>query len=310
MTVAVPLFEKAAYVGRALESILGQTFGDFDVVVVDDGSTDGGSAVVGRVADARVRLVHQPHAGAGAARNRAVQESRSPWIAFLDADDEWHPRFLERTVAEARDGVHAVFANLRTASSPAPLLAEVPCAGRVVVDYFDVALRSGGVGMSSQATLVSRAALLAVGGFPQQVDVGEDADTWARLAWSGPIAYVPEVLAVYHNECSGRARKPPTAVPPVVRTWAELNAAGRIPAHLARSSRLYVNWTLVQHAIDLIHDGRRREGLRVLRACRPLPFGRRLWLTAWLRSPLPAAALETLRQAYHSLVPRHPASID
>ncbi|MCM2257854.1 MAG: glycosyltransferase [Vicinamibacteria bacterium] len=309
MTVAVPLFQKAAYVGRALESILGQTFRDFEVVVVDDGSTDGGPAAVDRVADPRVRLVRQPNAGVGAARNRAVHEARAPWIAFLDADDEWYPRFLERTLAEAKGGVHAVFTNLRTAAAAAPLLPDVPCDGRTVIDYFDVALRSGGVGLSSQATLVSKAALLAIGGFPQQVAVGEDADAWARLAWSGPIAYVPEVLAVYHNECSGRARNAPPIAPRVVQTWADWNEAGRVPAHLARSSHLYANWTLVQHAIDLIHAGRRREGLRVLRACRPLPFARRLWLTAWLRTPLPVAALETLRRVYHSLVPRHPASI-
>ncbi len=93
--VVIPLYNKGTLVRRALNSVLGQTYQNFEVVVVDDGSTDEGPDVVRECSDPRVRLIQQANAGPGAARNRGVQETRAPYLTFLDADDEWMPRFLE-----------------------------------------------------------------------------------------------------------------------------------------------------------------------------------------------------------------------
>jgi glycosyltransferase involved in cell wall biosynthesis len=93
--VVIPLYNKGAFVQRALHSVLGQTFQDFEIVVVDDGSTDHGPEVVRGFSDSRIRLIQQPNAGPGAARNRGVQETQAPFLAFLDADDEWMPRFMD-----------------------------------------------------------------------------------------------------------------------------------------------------------------------------------------------------------------------
>ena len=95
VSVVVPLFNKAKYVARCLDSILGQTFGDFELIVVNDGSTDASEAVVASYTDRRVRMINQPNAGPGAARNRGLGEARGEYVAFLDADDEWLPQYLE-----------------------------------------------------------------------------------------------------------------------------------------------------------------------------------------------------------------------
>jgi glycosyltransferase involved in cell wall biosynthesis len=98
VSVVVPVYNKARFVQRALTSIAQQTFSDFEVIVVDDGSTDNGAKVVREFDDKRVRLVTQANLGPGAARNRGIKEARGSLVAFLDADDEWLPQYLEEGV--------------------------------------------------------------------------------------------------------------------------------------------------------------------------------------------------------------------
>jgi glycosyltransferase involved in cell wall biosynthesis len=103
VSVVIPLYNKGSLVQRALESVLDQTYQNFEILVVDDGSTDHGPEVVRRFSDSRIRMFPQPNAGPGGARNRGVQESRAPYLAFLDADDEWMPRFMEVYGAALRE---------------------------------------------------------------------------------------------------------------------------------------------------------------------------------------------------------------
>ena len=94
VSVVIPLYNKDKYIARALDSVFGQTCQDFEVIVVDDGSTDNGAEIVRSYKDRRLRFIRQANAGPGAARNHGIQESRAPLLAFLDADDEWLPEFL------------------------------------------------------------------------------------------------------------------------------------------------------------------------------------------------------------------------
>jgi glycosyltransferase involved in cell wall biosynthesis len=99
ISVVVPLYNKASYIGRCLDSILIQSFSDFEVIVVNDGSTDGSETVVERFRDARVRIVSQDNAGPGSARNHGVRLAQSPLVAFLDGDDAWNEDYLKESVA-------------------------------------------------------------------------------------------------------------------------------------------------------------------------------------------------------------------
>ena len=98
VSVIVPLYNKSAFVRRTVESILAQTVTDLEVVVVDDGSTDDGGAIVSGIDDSRIRLVHQENHGPGAARNKGLSLATGDYVAFLDADDEWLPSFLAVTL--------------------------------------------------------------------------------------------------------------------------------------------------------------------------------------------------------------------
>lgn len=98
ISVIVPLYNKAAYIDRCLGAILSQSLADFEVIVVNDGSTDGGEKAVEHSRDPRVRLVSQANQGPGAARNRGAALAASPLIAFLDGDDAWHEDYLQLSV--------------------------------------------------------------------------------------------------------------------------------------------------------------------------------------------------------------------
>lgn len=102
ISVIIPLYNKGKYIVRALDSVFAQTYQDFEVIVVDDGSTDNGLEIVQQYRDSRLRLIRQANAGPGAARNRGLKASKAPFVAFLDADDEWLPEFLEVSVSSLK----------------------------------------------------------------------------------------------------------------------------------------------------------------------------------------------------------------
>lgn len=95
ISIVIPLYNKAHTIVNTLNTVFAQTFQDFEVVIVNDGSTDNGVEVIQQhFNDSRIRIIHQKNAGVSAARNRGVDESKGDYIAFLDGDDEWHPDYL------------------------------------------------------------------------------------------------------------------------------------------------------------------------------------------------------------------------
>jgi len=215
ISVIIPLYNKRETVERALRSVLAQTIQEFEVVVVNDGSTDGGADVVRSINDPRIRLIEQPNAGVSAARNRGIAESKHDLIAFLDADDEWLPEFLQ-TIVELharypRCGVFATgyYLQATTGERWGRILRGIPSGTQqfVIGDYFAIAAQSDPPIWSS-AVAVKRNELIAVGGFPQGVASGEDLLTWARLAVSTPIALDTRNLSVFHFPQSVRERAP------------------------------------------------------------------------------------------------------
>lgn len=201
-SVVVPLYNKRSTVGRALRSVLVQTVQDFEIVVVDDGSTDGSAEVARAVSDPRIRIIHQANAGVSAARNRGIAEAQHELIAFLDADDEWLPEFLStiRRMVERYPlaGVYATRYYMQSGEEQRPAVLRGLPEGfeGVLEDYFAVACRSEPPVFSS-AVCIRKAALQAVGGFRVGITSGEDLLTWARLALQVSIAYSDEPRSVF-----------------------------------------------------------------------------------------------------------------
>jgi glycosyltransferase involved in cell wall biosynthesis len=181
VAVIIALYNGERYLAEAIESALAQTHPPFEVIVVDDGSTDAGRAVAEGYA-ARVRVVSQPHRGIGAARNHGLTETRGEWVAFLDADDVWEPRKteLQLTALAANPGAELVFGHIEQFLSP-----EIVGTGLDAFKHEDP--RPACV---ATVALVARSAFERVGVFPTDRSVGEFLDWHLRAREVG----VPELM--------------------------------------------------------------------------------------------------------------------
>lgn len=209
-SVVVPLYNKAPTIERTLRSVLAQTFQEFEIVVVDDGSTDRGPEIVQGLGDPRIRLVSQPNQGVSVARNRAISESTRPWIALLDGDDEWRPEFLE-TIRQAIAsmpgagfyGCPSYHHDGATGTDDDATLGR--WRGKVVrVDYFE----NPHVMPHTSAMVLSRDALARVFPdgecFPVGMRCCEDWSCFYRLSLRESFVYVGFPMAVRNNNVSGQ----------------------------------------------------------------------------------------------------------
>jgi len=261
--VVIPLYNKVRHVKRALDSVLAQTYKDFEVVVVNDGSTDGSADVVRRYTDPRIRLVHQDNAGISAARNRGIDEARADLVAFLDADDEWLPRHLE-TIWRLRTnfpecGAYATaFRIVTPRGEKIPPFVGVPASPYegVIPNYFRTV--HGDHAVWTSAVAVPREIFNKCGLFPVGEQRREDLDMWCRIALKYPIAFSTCAGAVYHQDADNRVGNGPPEMtePRVIRTLENALAAGKLPDGITRTDLLeYMNIQLITRAIRILMYG-------------------------------------------------------
>jgi glycosyltransferase involved in cell wall biosynthesis len=205
-SVIIPAFKAAATIAATVESALGQTLQDFEIICVDDGSTDGTRAIVQRYAREfgdRVRLVEQTNSGPAAARNNGARHSTGEYLAFLDADDLWMPQFLERSVAalDADPALSMVYCNCALADSEGVALDT-----SLVGDGFDHPpslneLLTQLWPIMPSAALVRRSAYDKCGGYRDALRGAsfrfEDVDFWIKLREQGPFGYIAEPLITW-----------------------------------------------------------------------------------------------------------------
>lgn len=207
ISVVIPAYNSADYIGRAIRSVQGQTYPAHEIIVVDDGSTDETEAAVSAFGEG-VTYLRQSNAGAAAARNNGIHAAEGEWIAFLDADDEWLPHKLQSQVELLQrhpelTWVYANFYQCGCTGTPRRIAHVPEVTGKLPedTDYFDSYLSANlsGFYMWIGTVLVRRQALLDAGLFKVGLLKVEDNDMWYRLSYRrSRVGYVCEPLSVYH----------------------------------------------------------------------------------------------------------------
>lgn len=217
ISVVIPLWNKEAYIERCVRSVLAQTFGDFEVIVVDDGSTDQSATIVRQINDNRIRLITQSNAGVSAARNTGISHALYPYIAFLDADDEWEPHHLEviRHLIEAFPlcGLFSTCYTIQkeggTKTSPDFPKDKLPFRGSegILDNYYEIASDTNAP-LNMNTFAVRKELIEQIGGFPIGIKSGEDLITIARLHAICDFAYSLQPTTTVHLIYTGRNRRP------------------------------------------------------------------------------------------------------
>jgi len=207
ISVVIPAYNAAPYIGAAIDSVVCQTYKDFEIIVVDDGSVDNTAAVL-QTYDSKIRYVRQENQGVSSARNHGIRVARGELIAFLDADDVWVPEKLEMQTRflSTHEEAALVFGDLELVADgqvvePSYLALKKNAWSSkqdsvLVKDAFARLLEENVV--STSTTLVSSRALRQVGLFDEDLPTAEDLDLWLRIAASFPIGCVPRVMCRKH----------------------------------------------------------------------------------------------------------------
>jgi glycosyltransferase involved in cell wall biosynthesis len=206
VSVVIPAYNAITYLPKTLDSVLQQTFTDFEVSIVNDGSTDSIASWFATVKDDRVRLISQPNQGLPGARNTGIMEAKGEYIAFIDADDLWEPTKLEKQVQclDAKPEVGLVYAWTLLIDRHGNSTGTVTAA-QVEGNVWEKLLLGDVVG-SGSAAMVRRSCFDRVGLFDPQLTSIEDCDMWVRIAADYPFALIKEVLVYYRQHPSGMSR--------------------------------------------------------------------------------------------------------
>lgn len=215
-SVVIPLYNKEPHVALALRSALGQSLAAREVIVVDDGSTDGGREIVEHIVDPRLKLLTRSPPGPGgyAARNLGIERAASEWIAFLDADDQWHPDHLKSladAITAAGSMVGGAFSRFEAVSGSRRTLYAVsqthlrPDLPNDLPSLLRAWLDAGKCPVWTSAAAFRRDILLRAGLFPSGRSLrGGDKDMWLRAMAIAPLAFSPRVTAEFHQDTVNR----------------------------------------------------------------------------------------------------------
>ena len=205
-SVIIPLYNKAPYVGKTIESVLGQTLGNYELIIIDNGSTDGSSEIVAGFTDPRIRTIRlDKNVGVSNARNNGVAMATATYITFLDADDWWEPTFLEEMAGliERHPDAGIYGTGYYIVKNSKKRLAPVGVGEEFVegeINYCSVYARTLCMPLTSITIALPKAVFEENGGFKPHLKLGEDFDLWIRIALKHKVVFLNKPLSNYNQD--------------------------------------------------------------------------------------------------------------
>lgn len=232
ISVVIPLYNKSEYIVRALNSINKQKRAVEEIIIVDDASTDDSLSLVQRLSIANLRIIKlMQNCGASVARNIGIQEASSEYIAFLDADDEWHPEYIKKIeeliILYPQCGIYST-RRMDVYSGGRIKIANPCCRKNGTMSYFETLYAMDSIVQSSNA-VVPKKILLELHGFPEGVSTSEDSVMWLKIGVDYPIALAKEYFSFYHRDIIGQVTQ---------------SAAGKWYQHYQPEYTQFVEWVL------------------------------------------------------------------
>lgn len=197
-TVVIPLYNKELNIRNTLLSVLNQSYQNFEIVIINDGSTDDSVKVVNSIQDNRIRLIHQENQGVSAARNRGIKESKYQWVAFLDGDDLWENNHLEEInkMMEVFPNKKVYVTSFEYSDKRKKFKHKRDNSVFPIQNYFQEALQE--ILIWTSVTVVHKSCFSSIGYFNENLNRGEDLDLWARLSKKFTIIKSEKSTALYN----------------------------------------------------------------------------------------------------------------
>ncbi|NQT77504.1 MAG: glycosyltransferase family 2 protein [Bacteroidetes bacterium] len=204
ISVIIPLYNKAGYISKAIDAVLQQSLSDFELIIVNDGSTDNSLEVVQQINDNRIRIIEQSNAGVSTARNNGAKASKYELLAFLDADDWWDTNYLREMnhlIQKYPDaGLWASgYYKVKGGKKIRAKIGLKEGFSKGYINYFQVYAKTMWMPITSSSFIVQKNVFEAFRGFKPDLKIGEDFDLWVRIALKYKIALINKPL-VYYNQ--------------------------------------------------------------------------------------------------------------
>ena len=293
-SVVIPLYNKDKHITRAINSVLNQSYRKFEIIVVDDGSTDSGVIEVKKINDSRIRLVQQINLGVSSARNKGISLAKYNFVGFLDADDAWKPDFLETIYflikkypeAGAFATAYEIINNVSKKSIPKSILNVPEGWEGIIDDYFRLALKSPLISASS--VVIPKKIFNKVGLFREELKRGEDLEMWCRIALDYDIAFSNKVCATYFQNADNRACNRKAVLSESFSNYAEdILKIGRNAKNYSFYFEEYAIEKIISKARFYINENRRKDARRLLFKYRYTKNNKKVWIKTFLLSLLP-----------------------
>lgn len=203
-SVVIPLYNKELSIRNTILSVLNQSYQNFEIVVVNDGSTDGSIDVINNIEDTRIRIIHQSNQGVSTARNKGIKESKYEWIAFLDGDDLWENNHLEEIINMMEIYPNEkVFVTSFEYSDKRKLFKHNRDRSVFIIDnYFKEAIDE--ILIWTSIIVLNKECIEKVNGFNPILKRGEDVDLWGRVSKKFNIVKSNKVTAIYRVDAENR----------------------------------------------------------------------------------------------------------